>query len=217
MGESGLRISRGYPASYERFRRSPPPCTLVGMEDLVVAVYGSSTAVPGDGVYEQGVELGRLLGERGFGVTNGGYSGLMEAVSAGAVSVGAQAIGVTAPSLFPSRAGGNRFLTREIQAGGLLERIRIMMEMSCASIVMPGSIGTLAELVVSWNEVYLADRIEVPADPVIAFRGAWGNIVSRLVQELKTTPELITMVDSSSEAVESLTAMLADRKSIPQT
>ena len=38
----------------------------------------------------------------------------MEAVSAGAAGVGARVIGVTAPSLFPTRSGGNRFLTEEI-------------------------------------------------------------------------------------------------------
>ncbi len=184
-----------------------PPLVYAGcfMGDMVVAVFGSSRAVPGDGTYEQGIELGRLLGERGLGVVNGGYSGLMEAVSVGATSVGARAVGVTVPSLFPGRIGGNRFLTREIQAGGLLERIRIMMEMACASIVMPGSIGTLAELVVAWNDVYLADMRGAPADPVIAFRGAWENIVSGLIHELRTTPGLITMVDTPSEAVQALT------------
>lgn len=175
-----------------------------------MAVYGSSRAVPGDGLYEQGVEMGRLLGEAGFGVVNGGYSGLMEAVSAGAVSVGAQAIGVTAPSLFPGRAGGNRFLTREIRAGSLLERIRIMSDTACASVVMPGSIGTLAELVVAWNDAYLADRRGVPARPIIAFRVAWEDIVSGLVRDLRTAPGLVSMVDTPYEARQVLAGSLRD-------
>ena len=80
-------------------------------------MYGSSSSVPGDGVYEMGVELGRCLAQAGFGVVNGGYSGLMEAVSAGAVGAGGRAIGVTAPSLFPGRPGGNSYLTEEAPAG----------------------------------------------------------------------------------------------------
>ena len=168
-------------------------------------MYGSSRAVPGDGTYEQGVELGRLLGEARYGVVNGGYGGLMEAVSSGAASVGARAIGVTVPSLFPGRRGGNRFLTEEIPAPGLIDRIRIMAEMSIASIVMPGSIGTLTELAVAWNDAYLLHRLGAPKTPVIAFRAAWEGIVTRLVDELRTTPGLISMVDTPSEAVEVLT------------
>ena len=173
-------------------------------------MYGSSRAVPGDGTYEQGVELGRLLGEAGFGVVNGGYEGLMEAVSSGASSVGSRAIGVTAPSLFPSRSGGNRFLTEEIPAPGLIDRIKIMAEMACASIVMPGSIGTLTELAVAWNDAYLLDRRGVPATPIVAFRVAWGSIVGRLVDELRTSPGLVSMVDSPYEAVEVLKRSLVD-------
>ena len=174
------------------------------MGSRVVAVYGSSRAVPGDGLYEQGVELGCCLGRAGFGVVNGGYAGLMEAVSSGAASEGAPVIGVTAPSLFPDRSGGNRFLTREIPAGSLVERIKIMVEMACASVVMPGSIGTLAELAVAWNEAYLLDRYGVAAKPVIAFRAAWESIAGRLVDELRTTPGLVSMVDTPAEAVELL-------------
>ncbi|MCY4371044.1 MAG: LOG family protein [bacterium] len=173
-----------------------------------MAVYGSSRAFPGDGVYEQGVELGALLGEAGFGVVNGGYEGLMEAVSSGAASVGARAIGVTAPSLFPTRAGGNRFLTEEIPAAGLIDRIKIMAEMACASIVMPGSIGTLTELAVAWNDSYLVERRGLPANPIIAFRVAWEGIVGSLVEELRTEPGLVSMVDTPSEAVEVLTLSL---------
>ena len=167
----------------------------------MVAVYGSSRAVPGDGVYEQGVELGRRLAEAGFGVTNGGYSGLMEAVSKGAASVGGRVVGVTAPALFPNRPGGNGFLTEEIQATGLLDRINTMSELASAYIVMPGSIGTLTELAIAWNDAYLAaGRGAVPM-PIIAFADAWSEIVDRLTMELRTTAGLVAMVDSPAEAV----------------
>lgn len=176
-----------------------------------MAVYGSSRAAPGDGFYEQGVELGRLLGGAGFGVVTGGYAGLMEAVSAGAVGAGAPAIGVTAPSLFPGRPGGNRFLTREIAAGSLIDRIKIMAETACASIVMPGSIGTLTELVVAWNDAYLSDRCGADASPIIAFRSAWGEMVGRLIEELRTKPGLVSMVDTPADAVRVLSSLLPRR------
>lgn len=182
------------------------------MDDRIVAVYGSSSSVPGDGVYETGVELGRLLAQAGFGVVNGGYSGLMEAVSAGAAGAGGRAIGVTAPSLFPGRPGGNSYLTEEIPAASLIDRIKIMSELACAYIVMPGSIGTLTELALAWNDAFLSARRRVAPDPVIAFRQAWGQIVDMLTADLRTAPGLITMVDTPREAV---TAVSGERKAGP--
>ena len=173
-------------------------------QDRIAAVFGSSRAVPGDGVYEQGVELGRLLAEAGFGVTNGGYAGLMEAVSAGAAGAGGRVVGVTAPPLFPARVGGNRFLTEQITAGSLTERIHIMWEMACAAVVWPGSIGTFTELAVVWNDAVLAVRRGGAARPVIAFRGRWEELVSRLTVDLAADPGLVSMVDTPSEAVEEL-------------
>ena len=174
-----------------------------------MAVYGSSQAVPGDGVYELGVELGRLLAEAGFGVVNGGYSGLMEAVSAGAAEAGGPVIGVTAPSLFPDRSGGNRFLTEEVPAESLIDRIKVMSEMACAAIVLPGSIGTLTELAVAWNDAILSARRGVPPIPIIAFRTCWESVVDHLIDDLRITPGLISMVDTASRAVEVLSHLVA--------
>ena len=174
------------------------------MQDKIVAVYGSSQSVPGGGVYESAVELGRLLAEAGFAVVNGGYSGLMEAVSAGAAGAGGRAIGVTAPPLFPGRPGGNRFLTEEVPTESLIDRIKVMSQMACAVVVLPGSIGTLTELAVAWNDAFLSARRGEDPVPIIAFRGAWGSIVDRVTRDLRTTPGLVSMVETPSEAVELL-------------
>ena len=174
------------------------------MKDSVVAVYGSSRAVPGDHLYQTAVELGRLLVEAGFGVTNGGYAGVMEAVSKGAAQAGGRVIGVTAPALFPNRSGGNRYLTEEVKATGLLERIQVMSRMSEAFVVMPGSIGTLTELAIAWNDAYLAVAREEEPAPILAFREAWEGIVNCLTEQLRTRPGLVTMVDRPIEVVEIL-------------
>lgn len=161
-------------------------------------------------MYETGVELGRLLAEAGLGVTNGGYSGLMEAVSKGASEAGGRAIGVTAPVLFPDRPGGNRFLTEEVEATGLLHRISIMSELASAFVVMPGSIGTLTELAIAWNDAYLAAGRGTAPLPILAFRDAWCEIVDRLTAELRTAPGLVTMVDDPAEVVAILRHRLGD-------
>ena len=60
-----------------------------------IAVLGSSRAQPGDPVYAQALALGRALAEAGFAVCNGGYGGIMEAVSRGAGAAGGHVVGVT--------------------------------------------------------------------------------------------------------------------------
>ena len=61
----------------------------------MISVFGSSRAVPDDGLFKEGLEMGRLLGANGFDVTTGGYTGVMEAVSRGAAEAGAHVVGVT--------------------------------------------------------------------------------------------------------------------------
>jgi predicted Rossmann-fold nucleotide-binding protein len=66
---------------------------------------------------------------------------------------------------------------------------------------MPGSIGTLTELAIAWNEAYLAAARGAAPVPILAFRDAWSEIVDRLTGDLRTTPGMITMMDSPAEAV----------------
>ena len=89
------------------------------MERPIVAVFGSSTSQPGDADYEDAVRLGHGLASAGYAVTNGGYAGLMEAVSRGAAEANGSIIGVTVPSLFPNRSGANGYVTNEVVASSL--------------------------------------------------------------------------------------------------
>ena len=184
------------------------------MNKGVVAVFGSSQSQPGDGDYESGVEVGRLLAEAGYAVTNGGYGGLMEATSVGASGAGGQVIGVTAPSLFPSRPRGNDHLTDEVQAKSLTERIHIMSESACAAIVLPGSIGTFTELMVVWNDALISTlRGDLPR-PIVAMRPAWQKIVEHLSEILGTRPDLVTLVDTPAEAVVAVESLLTTTGSV---
>ena len=126
------------------------------MSRPVITVFGASRSRPGDGHYEAGERCGRLLAEAGFSVATGGYGGLMEAVSRGAQAAGGAAVGVTAPSVFPDRPGANAFVTEELRAASLVERIHQLTELSVASIALHGSLGTLTELVVAWNVAFVA-------------------------------------------------------------
>jgi len=172
----------------------------------MVAVFGNSSTQPGSPDYEDGVRLGRLLALAGFGVATGGYAGLMEAVSRGAAEAEGTAIGVTAPAVFPKRAGGNAYLTSEIEAATLLQRIERMVEGTVASIALPGSIGTATELLIAWNLAFVAPFSDAGPKPVLAVGERWARIVEMLARDLATDPDFVTCVPTVGHAVDVLVA-----------
>jgi len=167
----------------------------------IITVFGSSSSQPGDGWYEQGVSCGRLLGEAGYTVATGGYGGLMEAVSRGASEAGARVIGVTAPAAFPGRPGANRWVDEEIPAETLTERIHTMVAMSAAFVALDGSIGTLTELMVSWNVAYVDALWDRPLRPVVAVGERWRDLLPHLTGLLATDGSLVVWAPDVAEAV----------------
>ena len=169
----------------------------------VVAVFGSSTAEPGDPDYEDARRLGRLLAESGFGVATGGYAGLMEAVSAGTGEAGGHVIGVTVPTVFPDRLGANPFVGEERRAESLVERIHQLTDLAEAAIALPGSIGTFTELMMAWNLAFVAPFSGGRPKPVIAVGELWSELVSLLRNKLESDG-LVLCVPTIDQAVEVL-------------
>ncbi len=174
----------------------------------VVAVFGASDVGPGDPTYEIGLRCGRLLADSGFAVATGGYAGLMEAVSRGAREADGRVIGVTVPSVFIDRDGGNPHLTEETRAESLLERIHELAEGSSASIALPGSLGTATELLAAWNLAYVTRYGNSEPKPVVAVGEPWATLVPLLAGTLGTDGSLVTLVSTVEEAVEAVAAGL---------
>lgn len=165
-----------------------------------IAVFGSSESQPGDADFDDAVRLGGLLASAGYSVINGGYAGLMEAVSIGAAGAGGTVFGVTVPELFPMRQGGNSSLTDEIPTATLTERIHELVVRSSAAIALPGSIGTLTELAVYWNDAYISALRGAPERPIVTVGQRWRTIVPYLVKELHTRADLVATVDTVEQA-----------------
>jgi uncharacterized protein (TIGR00730 family) len=174
----------------------------------IIAVFGASRPMPGDGRYEEAERCGRLLGESGYSVLTGGYGGTMEAVSRGARAAGARVVGVTAPTVFPGRPGANEFVTEEIGAPTLTRRIDMMIEMASATITLPGSIGTLTELMMAWNVAFVGRFSSTPPQPVVAVGDPWRNLIPRLTEDLGTDGNLVTWVETVDDAVREVAAAL---------
>lgn len=175
----------------------PPP---------IVAVFGASRTEPGDDLYEQGVECGRLLAASGYSVVTGGYEGLMEAVSKGAAGV--RVIGVTAPAVFRNRSGVNEFVTEEHAAEGLADRIGRMTAMAAAAIVLPGSLGTLTELTTAWNLAYVCRFSGEKPKPLITVGREWADLIAGLTTLLDTDGGMVHCAPDVRAAVAELTKRL---------
>ena len=165
-----------------------------------VAVFGSSQIGPGSVAYEKAREMGRLLAQAGFTVVNGGYSGVMEAVSLGAREAGGKAIGVTCATFDRWRPRGNPYLSDVIHAPDLIARLRYLIEHSDAFVVMGGGVGTLLELFLVWNLL----AIGAVNGPCVLVGAHWRRLLAALEGETEIAARHLAMlrvVDTPQEAV----------------
>jgi hypothetical protein len=177
-----------------------------------VAVFGSAQSRAGDDLYEMGVRCGELLAGAGFVVATGGYAGVMEAVSRGAQSRGGSVIGVTAPTVFPDRPRANEFVDREVPAPHLLDRIHTLTSNSAAVIALPGSLGTLTELVAAWNLAFVARFSGATPKPVVTVGETWRLLADHLAADLGAERSLVTTLGTVEDAVAFLKARLTPER-----
>jgi len=170
------------------------------VEQKLIIVFGSSRTK--DPVHlEAAYRLGKLLAEAGYAVGNGGYHAVMEAVSRGAAEAGGYVIGYTTDE-FPE-AVPNRWLSEERRTADLHLRIRRMMEEGDAFIATWGGIGTLTEVIVTWNVAQVAPYQHKPVKPLYLVGEHWPPIVetlgrySEMGSGVRAYPTLTATVDEA--------------------
>jgi hypothetical protein len=169
--------------------------------ERAVAVFGSSDPVESDPDYAAARRVGELLAHAGYMVITGGYGGVMEAASRGAREAGGQALGITARALQPLRAGPNRYLTRHLEADGLLDRTHELIDLSLGYIILPGKAGTLAELTALWA-LHRARLLE--NRPIVLLGDSWRSFIDRVRALGMLDPgqlEITHLADTPDEAV----------------
>lgn len=146
----------------------------------VIAVVGGGTV--DDGTYLRAREVGRLLGEAGAVIVNGGYGGVMEAASWGAREAGGVVIGILQGT---DRKEGNPHLSLGIATGMGRGRNTIIAITCDAMIAVDGGYGTLSEVAQALNH----------GRPVVAL-GSW-----ELDKAGKVDPDLLIHASTPEEAV----------------
>lgn len=171
-------------------------------QQKAVAVFGSSATEPGSKDWVDAERAGTRLAAAGLDVVTGGYGGTMEAVSRGAAARGSGVIGVTATALFPSRSGANRHVTLEIETETLAQRIGALIDMAHGTLVLPGSIGTAAELMVAWNFNHIARLAGGTRKPTSAVGEDWAELAELLVRRTGANVGDVHLSASVDDAVD---------------
>ena len=172
------------------------------MPNGCVTVFGSSRLSAHTPAYRDALRLGQLLAEAGYTLCTGGYSGVMEAVSRGAVQAGGRAIGVTVTS-WATRHRPNRWVTEEVAAPDLFQRIARMIAAD-AYVAMPGGLGTLGEVALTWN---LFQTHSIPRRPFVLVGPAWRAVLECLpaaVRIERRDLELVRLVDRVEDVVDAI-------------
>ncbi len=145
-----------------------------------ITVFGGSQPKPGSPAYDEALQLGRLLAERGHTVLTGGYIGTMEAVSRGAVEAGGHTVGVTCEEIEAWRAvKPNDWVKEELRRKTLMERLATLIAVCDAAIALPGGPGTLAEIALMWNLMIVES---LPRRPLVLVGNGWQSAFDQLYE-----------------------------------
>lgn len=143
-----------------------------------VTVFGSSIPKPGDDEYEVAYQLGKKLAANKLNVCSGGFQGIMDAVSKGASENGAEAVGVT---VYIYNAMASKYLTKQIVTHSLFERLKNLVEIGDAFVILQGGTGTLLELALVWEYM---NKGMIPQKPIACHSPLWNEITAIMEKQI---------------------------------
>ncbi|WP_298544325.1 LOG family protein [uncultured Aquimarina sp.] len=147
------------------------------------ALFGGSGKNRESKEYRETIKIGALLAEKGYVVKNGGYGGMMEAVSKGITDAGGKALGITCKQV--GSAKGNDFLTETIVTETLYQRLEILIDKTELFIIQKGGIGTLSEVFLTLDIIRKESKVNRPK--IFLIGDFWNVIVDSL--KLNIIPE----------------------------
>jgi uncharacterized protein (TIGR00725 family) len=181
----------------------------------LITIFGPSECTPGSSLYDSTERLGILLAEAGFGIVNGGYGGVMEAVSKGARSANGGVIAVTAEVYFARGREPNEFITKEVTVKSANDRLMELLDLADAYIACGISPGTLIEVATAWD--YMLKRF-MQEKPFILLGKEWKDLCAILFAQdaYKGKEHLVTFVTTPQEALEELIVKFGKQEKLPE-
>mgnify|MGYP000266679836 CR=1 FL=1 len=176
------------------------------MSEIVISVFGTGRAKPGEPVFALAEQLGRELAQAGFVVANGGYAGTMLAGAKGAAQAGGTVVGVTCSAFKSSVA--NEYVTRTVVTGSLDERLNTLVKLGDGYVVLPGGTGTLLELAAVWE--LKNKRFLDAGKPVVLLGDFWRPLVDLVCRDDPRSIESIVLADDPAQAVATIQGTLRE-------
>ncbi len=170
----------------------------------VASVFGGSAPRPGEPAYEEARALGEALARAGWTVATGGYMGVMEAASRGACEAGGHVIGVTCSQIESWRGlSANPWVKEETRFNTLRERLSHLVEFCDAALALPGGVGTLSEVALTWS---LLQTGEIKRKPLVLVGALWAETMRTFMQHAGAylrpgDADLVLMARDIDEAV----------------
>ncbi len=147
-----------------------------------ITVFGGSQPKPGDSAYQEAQKLGSLLAQGGHTVLTGGYIGVMEAVSRGASEAGGHVIGITCKEIETWRSvHANAWVKEEWHYASFRERLFALIDNCQVCLALPGGVGTLVEIAMTWNLLIVE---AIPPRPLIAIGRGWKSTFDTFFEDL---------------------------------
>jgi len=170
----------------------------------VAVVFGSNSPKEGDRDYAAARQLGYALAQAGYVVATGGYFGTMEATSRGAKEAGGHVVGVTTSIFDGVRLHPNAYLDEEIKLPTLFQRLHHLVTMADVWVALPGGIGTLSEVALTWSLMQVG---EMPPQPFVLVGEQWRKTIGEFSNDYYVRPQhrqLLRYADDVGQVVELL-------------
>lgn len=141
-----------------------------------VAIFGSARIKPNDPRYNQIYSLARMIAADGMDVVTGGGPGLMEAANKGhregRKSKKVHSLGLNI--MLPMEQEANKHLDVQKDFNRFSNRLDYFMQLSNVVVVAPGGIGTILELLYTWQLM----QVEHTCDqPIILLGDMWKPFI----------------------------------------
>lgn len=143
-----------------------------------VTIFGFSQTKPGEKLYQEASEVGKILAQDGYVIVNGGGPGVMRAASEGAKAGRGKTIGIyfspVGMTNFEGRDPKNP-LDEEIMVSNYVERTIKLLEYGDCYVIFNGGTGTISEFGMAWG---LARLYFGHHKPLILYGEFWERIIS---------------------------------------
>ena len=164
--------------------------TEIGSDYFRVSIFGSARIKPETHEYKQVYELAKKLVKNKVDIVTGGGPGLMEAANLGAKDVKSKSKSFGLHIDLPFETSPNEHLDITYHHKRFSSRLDEFMRISHAVIVTPGGIGTVLELLYTWQLIQVN---HISKRPVILLGDMWNG----LIEWMKSEPLRKCLMDGS--------------------